>query len=124
LGSRKYITGFLLSGIIANFISSFLFYIQSYILEISPFFSAIIAQLFALICSYLFNSRITFDKKLSNYGKLCYFSYYLITIYTVAFAIANLTTIGIPKLLSWFICVLLAAICNYLVVKKLLFKVK
>ena len=121
--SRKYITGFLFSGIIANFISSLLFYIQSYILEISPFFSAIIAQIFALICSYLFNSRITFDKKLSNYGKLCYFSYYLIAIYIVAFAIANLTSIGMP-IVSWLICVLLATISNYFVVKKLLFKVK
>lgn len=122
--SRKYITGFLFSGIIANLISSFLFYVQSYILGISPFFSAIIAQIFGLICSYLFNSRITFDKKLSNYGKFYYFSYYLVAIYIVAFAISNLTSVGIPKIISWLICVILATIFNYLVVKKLVFKIK
>jgi len=54
--------------------------------------------------------------------KIIYLSYYLIAINVVGIAIEFIYNFGINYIFSWFICIILATISNFLFMKYFAFK--
>ena len=118
----KQILGFLIAGCIANIVS-FSIYVGFFnLLNISLFFSSISGQILGLLSNYLINSRFVFMKKLTIKFKFIYFIYYITNIYIVAISISFIESNGFNYIISWFICVITAAVVNFLFVKYLAFK--
>ena len=118
----KQILGFLIAGCIANIVS-FSIYVGFFnLLNISIFLSSIFGQMFGLLSNYLINSRFVFMKKLTIKLKVIYFIYYITNIYFVAISIEFIESNGLNYILSWLICVVTAAVLNFLFVKYLAFK--
>ena len=118
----KQLIGFFISGCLANFIS-LSFYIFAYkVVSLSLFISSVGGQLLGLFSNYAFNSRFVFKKRLNQIYKLIYFGYYLLAINIVGISIDFIYNLGINYIFSWFICISLATISNFLFIKYFAFK--
>ncbi len=118
----KQIVGFFIAGCIANLVSFSTYFISYNFLNISIFSSSIFGQLLGLFSNYFVNSRFVFMKKLNLKFKALYLSYYLTAIFLVGKSIEYLEFLNFNYIYSWFICVIIAAILNFLFVKYFAFK--
>ena len=118
----KQLIGFFVAGCISN-LMSLSFYIFAYkILNLSIFISSVGGQILGLLFNYALNSRFVFKKRLNQIYKLIYFGYYLLAINIVGISIDFIYNFGINYIISWFICISLATISNFLFIKYFAFK--
>ena len=113
---------FLLAGILANLVSFLSFTVAYYLTDLGAFASSTIGQVMGISISYMYNSRKTFKRKLGSWKKFIYFSYYTIALLIVAESTDSLIKAGFNPQLSWFVCVGLATIINYITMKYAIFK--
>ncbi|MBO6979375.1 MAG: GtrA family protein [Prochlorococcus marinus XMU1428] len=118
----KQVIGFLVAGCLANLVSFSTYFISYNFLNLSIFSSSISGQLLGLITNYFVNSRFVFMKKLNLKFKIVYLSFYLTHIFLVGKSIEYLESLNFNYIYSWFICVIIAAILNFLFVKYFVFK--
>ena len=116
------LVGFFIAGCIANIVSFTVYFFSFNFINLKLFLSSILGQIFGLGINYLINSRFVFMKKLNIKFKIIYFIYYITNIYLVSISIESLELFGVNYIYSWFICVVIAAIVNFLFVKYLAFK--
>lgn len=114
--------GFFIAGILSNITSLTTYLVLYNFLNLSLFSSSIAGQTLGLICNYIINSRFVFMKRLKLKKKFLYIVYYLSAIYIVGIGIEYIENIGINYVISWFICVFLATIVNFIFVKYLAFR--
>ena len=127
---RKYLTlnkkttevfNFIAAGLTGTTVSYIIFNICISFSSLEVFWSSVIGQIFGIGCSYLYNSRKTFKKRLNAKKKITYTSYYMIALYIVAASIKELVSNGMEPNAAWIIGVGIATICNYAIVKMAIF---
>tara|TARA_B100001989_G_C24483269_1_gene435615 strand:- start:226 stop:624 length:399 start_codon:yes stop_codon:yes gene_type:complete len=109
--------GFIIAGCLANFLSLSIYIFAYKLIGLSLFISSISGQILGLFTNYIFNSRIVFKKRLKLKYKFLYFGYYFLTIYVVGISIEFIYGLGVDYIISWFICMVVAAFSNFLFIK-------
>ena len=119
---KKQIVGFLIAGVLANFVS-FTFYIILYKkFNLSILISSIFDQCIGVFTNYLINSRFVFKKSLNFKMKAFYIIYYALAIYVVGKIIESFTLINIEYRIAWFLAIFIACISNFLFIKFIAFR--
>ena len=106
----------------ANLASFLSFTIAYYLTDVGAFASSIIGQTIGISISYVYNSRKTFKRKLGDWRKFIYFFYYTTALLIVAESINSLIRADFNPQLSWIVCVGIATIINFIIVKYAIFR--
>ena len=118
---KKQIVGFLIAGVLANFVS-FTFYIILYKkFNLSILISSIFAQCLGVFTNYLINSRFVFKKSLNFKMKTFYVIYYALAIYVGKF-IESFISINIEYRIAWFLAIFINSFSNFLFIKFIAFR--